>query len=137
MAFRRDGTSELDEERDFLRQQIKKLAAALARIVLGVKGAGEADVALAEARRAVDEILGVPTELLDRLDAGTAAGMLRTPDRLRAYADLCAARFEILRQQGVVKDELRERALLLYRVVLAGSPGDPEVVAAMGTLEAR
>lgn len=133
MAFRRDGTAELDEDRDYLRQQIKKLAETLARLVLGVRSGGAVDVALTEARQAADDLLGVPAEMLDRLELASVTAMLREPNRIRAYAELCATRAALLRPAAASEAERqRQRALALYRSL---DPSDPEVSQALRELE--
>lgn len=75
-------------DRDFIHREIRRLAAAMARI-LNLRNAGrveEAQHALADARA---ELLGPLDALLDRVDAATAAQLLGEPAAVLSYATLC------------------------------------------------
>jgi len=73
---------------DYLMRLIQQLAELVARIA-GFNRRREYQSALAEARRAWDE-LDVPHELVDRLDGAALADLLRDPAKMRAAAQLLA-----------------------------------------------
>ena len=68
---------------------IRQLAEAIARVA-GFADKHDYDAALDEAGRAWD-LLGVPRELVDRVDGPTLASLLREPAKLRAAAELLVA----------------------------------------------
>lgn len=86
-------------DRDLILRQIRFLQQLLARVR---KTQAEQDVATAldELRRGYREALGLPHELLARIDVDSARLMLRTPERQQAYQELLRAEAELLRGQG-------------------------------------
>ena len=51
---------------------------------------GKHENAIEEASRVWDEVLGVPRELVDRMDARSLAQLLRDPDKIRVASKLLA-----------------------------------------------
>lgn len=103
---------------------IAQLAEALRRIIKRER-AGEREAADDEVRRAWDELLGVPRELVEVTDGPTLASLLRDPARQRAAAELLA---EEARVRGGRGDPLH--ATVLYRraleLVLEARAADPQ-----------
>jgi hypothetical protein len=75
------------EREDHLLRQLKAIAAMLARIA-GLRESGAGEEARAELARAGRELLGSEAELVPRVDAASAAMLLGSPERIRAYARL-------------------------------------------------
>ena len=71
---------------DYIMRLIKQLAAFVGRIA-GYTKRGDYDAALESSRRAWDEVLDVPRDLVDRIDAPTLARMLAEPARMRAGSE--------------------------------------------------
>ncbi|HEU0033877.1 MAG TPA: hypothetical protein VFQ53_24785 [Kofleriaceae bacterium] len=83
---------------DILMRWIRQFAEALARLA-GLRKSGDLRAARDEIERLYEE-LGIPRELVDLVDAATLAGMLRTPDRMRAAARLLWEEGHVLRATG-------------------------------------
>jgi hypothetical protein len=77
------------QREDWIMRVIRQLAEAIARVA-GYVDKHDYDAALDEAGRAWD-LLGVPRELVDRVDGPTLASLLREPAKLRAAAELLVA----------------------------------------------
>ena len=99
--MRVDGTSEMDPEHDYLREQIRKLVQLVARLV-GRAALDPANlVAHDELRTEAGRLLGHPYEMLERLTPASAAVLLALDaDRRNAYADLVAAEGRLLAHAG-------------------------------------
>lgn len=83
---------------DYIMRMIRQLADALARIT-GLRTAGRPDDALEECDRTYDG-LGVPGELVARLDTATLASMLRHAETMRAVAQVCCEEARIYEGKG-------------------------------------
>jgi hypothetical protein len=75
------------QREDYIMRMIEQLAAAIRKIA-GLREKGEYARALGEAADAWEKLLEVPRELVERVDGPTLASLLRTPDKMRAAADL-------------------------------------------------
>ena len=75
------------QREEYLQRQIKAIAGMLAKIA-GLRTRGLVDEARRELEHARQELLGPQADLLRRLDAATAAGMLGSSSRILAYAQL-------------------------------------------------
>ena len=91
-------------KKDYLEQQIEGVAKLLAA-VLGLRDSGQVDEARAELDRGAKSLLGVPMGSLNRVDVGTAVGLLRSQVGAEAYARLLEGEAELAGD-----DNLRERA---------------------------
>jgi hypothetical protein len=102
---------------DYLMRQIEQLAGFLARAA-GFSAGGAPAEALRELREAWDQLFGdVPRELVDVLDLPTLTGLLRTPERVKAAAQLLAEEARALELLGdpraaTVQRRARELAAL-------------------------
>lgn len=88
-------------DRDLILRQIRFLQQLLAR-VLKAQAAQDFAAALEQIRNGYREALGLPHELLARVDVGSALMMLRTPERHSAYRELLRAEAATLHAQGEV-----------------------------------
>jgi hypothetical protein len=73
--------------RDWLMQMIEQLAEFVRRVA-GLVEKGKHDDALELSSRAWSELLDVPRDVVDRVDAPTLAELLREPAKMRAAAKL-------------------------------------------------
>ena len=103
---------------------IAQLAEALRRIIK-LERAGEREGADDEVRRAWDELLGVPRELVEVTDGPTLAALLRDPAKQRAGAELLAEEARMRTERGDPP-----HAAVLYRraleLVLEARAADPQ-----------
>ena len=97
---------------DYLMRLIQQVADFLAQIA-GHERKREYEVAIDEAGRAWDELLGVPRGVVEVTDSATLAGLLRDPAKIRAASQLLAAEARVLKGKG---DPLG--AAVLYRRAL-------------------
>ncbi|HVH12970.1 MAG TPA: hypothetical protein VM759_07960 [Longimicrobium sp.] len=86
---------------DWLLREMRLLGSVLARM-LGQKNGGQLQEALQTLDDAEGELLGVMGDVAPRVDAATAAHMLREPLRIAGWARLLHERAELLRQSGDV-----------------------------------
>lgn len=85
---------------DYLMRQIEQLAGFLARAA-GFSAGGAPSEALRELQQAWDQLLGdVPRDMVDVLDPPTLAGLLRSPERVKAAAQLLAEEARALEVLG-------------------------------------
>ena len=102
-------------EKDFILRMIKQIGDTIARIA-GLRAGGQIDQALLMVQESVDGILGPMAQMIESLDAASAAMLLESPDRIRAYGLLVAERAITRRAAGDVarapKDRLRAIELL-------------------------
>jgi hypothetical protein len=108
----RDRTSDLDPDRDYLREQIRKLVQLVARVI---KGAQAGEEAARDARTLLADqastILGPPYEMIERLTPSSAAALLKhDPERLRAYAAIVSAESDLLAHLGDLAGAARQNA---------------------------
>jgi tetratricopeptide (TPR) repeat protein len=111
---------------DYLMRQIKQLAEVLARM-LKLRSEQQYDQALAAADALYEE-LGIPRGLHDVVDSPTLASMLRTPEAMRAAAQLQVEEGQIYRAKGdpmtAFSKYRRATELLLEARALDPQPGD-------------
>lgn len=101
--------------RDYILRMIEQLADVLAR-AMGLRRGGKLDEAERLVRETADGIFGSTRGMLDALDAASAATLLSSPEKTRAYAALTAEMAEIheARGQAAKARVVRRRALELY-----------------------
>ncbi len=87
------------QERDFLMRMIQQLADALARIA-GLRGAGRTPEALLLLQQTTDGVFGPMARMLEQVDSASAAMLLASPQKIRAYASLLDERARIHAAQG-------------------------------------
>lgn len=111
--------------RDYVLRMIEQLSAAMARVV-GLRTSGKLDEAERLLRETAGGIFGPMRDMLDALDAASAAMLLSSPEKTRIYAELTAEMAEIHAARGAaVKARAgRRRALELYLLAL---PGEGEI----------
>lgn len=97
---------------DYLMRLIEQVADFLAQIA-GHERKREYEVAIDEAGRAWDELLGLPRGVVEVTDSATLAGLLRDPAKIRAASQLLAAEARVMKGKG---DPLG--AAVLYRRAL-------------------
>jgi len=97
-------------EPDYIKRMIQQLAGLLRR-VLGLRDAGRDDAAIEELRRATEELLGVPWDVLGSVDPDTAGAMLGDPRKLVILARLVAEEADLLRNR---RDAARARVRLAH-----------------------
>jgi hypothetical protein len=73
-------------ERDYVKRQIKQLVDALARAIGIAKKEQRYDDALEAVKKAPSDLLGIDGELLERVDAASAARILGDRERVEIYA---------------------------------------------------
>ncbi len=101
--------------RDYILRLIEQFAEALGRI-LGLRKAGNLDEARDLLRSTADGIFGPLMMMLERVDAGGAAALLGSAEKISIYAALTAEEAEIAQDSGDLRKALagRRRALELY-----------------------
>jgi hypothetical protein len=100
-VYVRDRTVEIDPERDYIRDQIKKLVQFVARLLDRAPPTIDVQPALDELLTSAAKILGVPIDVLERLTPGSAAGMLNHDgERLAAYIAVIEAEGRLLKHVG-------------------------------------
>jgi hypothetical protein len=98
---RKDGTSEVDPDHDYLREQIRKLVQFVARLLGHAPPDHLAQQARQELTAEAGRVLGHPYELLARLTPESAAQLLgHDDDRIHAYADVLIAEGRLLTRAG-------------------------------------
>jgi len=134
-----DGTSDLDPERDYIKQQIRQFIEFIARLLGVEQNAREVAAARAELAVAAETALGASPDALERLAVPSAAALLREPERVRAYAAYCAALGELAyREARLEAAELHDRrAMQLYQTILELFPDDPQAQEALAELGRR
>ena len=110
MAFR---------EKDYVKRQLAELARAIAA-AFGLKEAGRLDEARAELERSGRSVLGVSMTTLERVDAATAVGLLRSQGAAEGYAQLLEAQASIAEDDAERAAALRERARAIRRTAAQG-----------------
>jgi tetratricopeptide (TPR) repeat protein len=108
---------------DWLMRLIEQLGEFVRRIA-GLSEQGRYEEALHEADRAWSDLLGVPREVVDRVDGPTLAQLLREPAKQRAAAELLVTEARAFKGKG---DPLHaalcyRRALELYLEARAQDP---------------
>lgn len=107
-SSRRDGPSAL--EKDYLVRQVKQFLEALVRKIVAQAQAPEQSQE--DLREICRELLDVEYDVLSRLDVRSLSMLLRTPERVDAFALIIEAESTQLRSQGEVApaDVLESRA---------------------------
>jgi hypothetical protein len=96
-------------ERDYILRMIERLGAFLARI-MGARRAGDLELARREVGAAMGALFGPLAEMVEKVDAESAASLLGDPEKIRAYASLLAERAAIDDSRA---DERRALMLLI------------------------
>lgn len=111
-------------EQDTIKRQIRQLGDIVAAIVARVRVDQDYESGLEAIREAGAKGLGPDRVILDRLDAVSAAMLLREADRALVYAQVCAAEAELLEGLGRAAEAaaLRRRAALVESAA-RGLPG--------------
>lgn len=125
--------------RDYILRMIEQLAEAIGRIA-GLRSAGKLDEAQSLLRETADGLFGPMREMLDRVDAASAATLLGGHEKIGAYAALCAEQAEIFELRGERKRAAseRRRALELHLEAVRKAPhGDTPSRQAARALLAR
>ncbi|GEM_PF-3742026 len=116
----------IGERYDWLVKLIEDVAEACERIARTLRGDDQEEEALAELEGQTDRMLrdSYDHTNLERVDARTAALILRPPGRARSYAALLAAKADLLAARGdqVESGRLAARALVLYLEAAALEP---------------
>lgn len=115
---------------DYLHRMIRQFAEVLARIA-GFTATERWHDALKETERAWDDLLGVPRDLVERLDGPTLARLLADPAKMRHAAELLVAESRV--HQGT-RDPIHaalcaKRAFELYLEARALDPQDSDDLA--------
>jgi hypothetical protein len=98
---RKDGTSEVNPDHDYLREQIRKLVQFVARLLGKAAPDHLAQQARQELLAEAGRVLGHPCELLARLTPESVAQLLgHDDDRIHAYADVLLAEGRLLTRSG-------------------------------------
>jgi hypothetical protein len=100
----------MEIEKDFFKRQLAQLAQFLKRLLGRARDEGDPQTALDELGRKGGELLGVPLHFLDLAEPASAAVLLRTPEKMVAYADLLAARAELEELSGELARAQASRA---------------------------
>jgi tetratricopeptide (TPR) repeat protein len=112
---------------DYVMRLIRQIVELVARVAK-LREAGEHDRALQEASRWYEDLLGMPPNLSDAVDAATLAELLKEPDTIRAAARLSWEEGKLYKAKG---DPLTafgryRRALELYLEARALAPDDDD-----------
>jgi len=115
---------------DYLLRLIKQLADFVARIA-GYRQKGEFERAQEEIERARDELLGLPSGLVEVIDTPTLVSLLGHPDKLRAAARLFWEEGLVLRarRDPVTASSRFRRAFELYLEARAIDPIEDDTAA--------
>jgi hypothetical protein len=99
------------QEKDFIKRQLQQLAQFLKRLLGRARDEGDVDTALDELRKHAGELLGVPLHFLDMADPKSAAMLLRSREKIEAYAEILAAQAELSEMigDGATAQALRAR----------------------------
>ncbi len=87
-------------EQDTVKRQIRQLGDLVAAIVSRARADQDYESGLEAIRDAAGEGFGLDRSMLDRLDAASAALLLRDSESARVYAAVCAAEAELLEKLG-------------------------------------
>jgi hypothetical protein len=115
---------------DYILRLIKQLAEFVGRIA-GYRQAGEFERAQEEIERARDDLLGLPTGLVDVVDTPTLVSLLGHPDKLRAAARLFWEEGLVLkaRRDPLSAASRFRRAFELYLEARAVDPSEDDTAA--------
>jgi|SRR6516165_2378194 hypothetical protein len=105
------------QEKDFIKRQLQQLAAFLKRLLSKARDEGEVDTALDELAKTGGELLGVPLHFLDVADPKSAALLLRSREKIDAYAEILLTQAELSELKG---DAASAQALRLRAQAVRG-----------------
>ena len=114
---------------DYIERMIEKLVAALAAILKAGK-AQKTDEGLDLVQQTSLSLFGLEYRMLITIDAGSVAGLLEHPEKLKALAKLVGAEAELLQQRGDdvgVAHRLGHALALLEEARRGRSTSDPEL----------
>ncbi len=108
-------------EQDTIKRQIRLLGDMVAAVVARARVDQDYTSGLEAIREASARGFGPDRSLLDRLDAPSAAMLLRDADSARVYARVCAAEAELLERLGRTEEAERfaQRAVLVEHAARA------------------
>ena len=108
----------MELEKDFIKRQLAQLAQFLKRLLAKARDEGEASTALDEVQKKAGELLGVPLHFLDMADPASARLLLRTPEKIAAYAEILetCAQLSELKGDAASAQALRARAEALTSI---------------------
>ena len=130
------------EAQDWIMVQVDEAARAARRVAVALLGVGDDEEEVIEVESASEGLLDDALEdaAINRVDARTAARMLRPASRVRGYAQLLADKSRLLHERGLAADshQLARRALELH-LEAAALEARPELIdfVAIDTLLAR
>lgn len=103
------------QERDVILRMIRQLGEAIARVA-GLRRQGRTDEASLLLQQTADGVLGPMSSMIDRLDAASAAMLLGSKPKIRAYASILEERAHIAqaRSDESASRTARLRALELW-----------------------
>jgi sugar diacid utilization regulator len=124
---------------DYIERMIQKLVEALAAILKAGK-AQKTDEALDLIQQTSLSLFGMEYRMLITIDAGSVAGLLGHPEKIKALAKLVSAEAELLQQRGDSEGaahRLGHALALLQEARRMRSTPDPETEALLRGLEDR
>ncbi|MGZ3458683.1 MAG: hypothetical protein ACXU86_09270 [Archangium sp.] len=113
---------------DYIERMIEKLVAALAAILKAGKGQ-RTDEALDLIQQTSLSLFGMEYRMLITIDAGSVAGLLGHPEKIKALAKLVSAEADLLQQRGDTEGaahRLHHARALLQEAQRRRSAPDPE-----------
>lgn len=120
----------MDGRRDYLIEVIERAGEAIASLVTG-RAQHEEHAAEADVEAGFEREFGALHTRLARVDATTAALLLRPPGRVRLYALMLVQMAGRGAPEEAEPRSRRALELLLAADALDGGPGEPELVAAL------
>lgn len=120
------------DKKDYILRLIEQMGRLVAALLHKVRNGEESQVALADARVALSQMLGPLADIAPRMDSVTAGQMVGDPDVLGAWAELIAAEAEVASTHGDIDTAAasRRRALELALEAHLRTPTDrPELLA--------
>jgi hypothetical protein len=100
----------LFQEKDFIKRQLAQLAQFLKRLLSKAREEGDVDTAFDDLRREAEKTLGMPMHFLDLAEPASAVTLLRSGEKVEAYAEILLAQAELSELSG---DEASAQALRL------------------------
>ena len=88
------------EEKDFIKKQLQQLAQFLKRLLSKAREEGDVDTAMDDLRREAEKTLGMPLHFLDIAEPASVKTLLRTGEKLAAYAEILLAQAELSELMG-------------------------------------
>ena len=124
---------------DYIERMIERLVAALAAILKAGKGQ-KTEEALDLIQQTSLSLFGMEYRMLITIDAGSVAGLLEHPEKIKALAKLVSAEADLLQQRGDmegVAHRLGHALALLLEAQRRRSGSDPEVDALIQSVRDR